>query len=172
MLNNLNVKISGSGCPNSCGISLLSDIGYTGVVQPVVIAEKCNGCGICPKACVVKAIDILDNKAVISEEKCRNCDFCVKSCPFDAIVEKKRGISIYVGGVGPHFMDDNYPSGVKLAEKIADFIDETEVLRITEVLLNIIKEKKKNMRAIIDEEGLDGIKKAILAKRQGHYERN
>lgn len=162
-LNNLNIKISGSGCPNSCGISLLSDIGYSGVVLPVVVSEKCNGCGICPKACVVKAIDIVDNKAVINEKKCRNCDFCVKSCPFDAIVEKKRGIAVYVGGVGPHFKDDNYSGAVKLAEKIADFIDEPEALRITEVLLNIIKEKNKNLRTIINEEGLGVIKTAVKA---------
>jgi len=164
-LSDLNIKISGSGCPNSCGISLLSDIGYSGVVLPVVVSEKCNGCGICPKACVVKAIDMADGKAIINEERCRNCDFCVKSCPFDAIVEKKRGIAVYAGGVGPHFKDDNYPGGVKLAEKVADFIDEAEALRITEVLLKIIKEKNKNMRTIMDEEGVDTIKTAIQAQK-------
>jgi len=50
-----------------------------------------------------------------------------------------------------------------LAEKVADFIDEAEALRITEVLLKIIKEKNKNMRTIIDEEGIDKIKIAIRA---------
>jgi sulfite reductase (ferredoxin) len=35
-LNNLGIKISASGCPNSCGISQLNDIGFYGVVEPEV----------------------------------------------------------------------------------------------------------------------------------------
>ena len=48
---------------------------------------------------------------------------------------------------------------------IQDFIDEAEALRITEVLLKIIKEKNKNMRTIMDEEGVDTIKTAIQAQK-------
>ena len=49
-LNDLDIKISASGCPNSCGISHLSDIGFMGVVEPAVDKKKCTGCDICTKA--------------------------------------------------------------------------------------------------------------------------
>ena len=161
-LNNNNIKISASGCPNNCGISFLSDIGYVGVVDPEIIEEKCNGCGICVKACRVKAISIVDNFAKIDKDKCKNCDQCIKSCPFDSIIERRKGIAILVGGTGPHFKDDiDYPSEVKLAEKLIDFIDETQVLRITENIFNFIKEKNMNVSGIIDEIGMQKFKELV-----------
>lgn len=161
-LNNLDIKISASGCPNSCGISHLSDIGFMGVVEPEVVEKKCTGCDICTKACRVGAIKIENKLAVIDLEKCRNCDICIKACPFDAIYEKRQGIAILVGGRGPGFLKDKKIGETRLGVKIIDFIDEKRALQITEKILVLVKEKNKTVAELIDEIGLENFKEAVL----------
>ncbi|MFA5839150.1 MAG: 4Fe-4S binding protein [Candidatus Margulisiibacteriota bacterium] len=161
-LNNLNIKISASGCPNSCGISHLSDIGFMGVVEPEVDASKCNGCGICSKACRVKAITLENKLAVIDLNKCKNCDLCVKACPFGAIVEKRKGIAIFVGGMGPHFFSDDYLGETRLGEKLIDFLDEEKAIVITERILLLVEKTGHNVASIIDGIGFEKFKEAVL----------
>lgn len=51
----------------------------------VQVTDKCIGCGTCIKGvCFVNAIDLIDNRAVISNE-CRGCGRCVENCPQKAI---------------------------------------------------------------------------------------
>ena len=168
-LNNLNIKISASGCPNSCGISHLSDIGFMGVVEPEVDEKKCNGCSICVKACRVNAIEMKNKLAVIDLGRCKNCGMCVKACPFDAIYEKRRGVAILVGGRGPHFMHDEQNGEPRLAEKIIDFFTEEHALQIAEKILKLLKEKNMNASNLIDEMGFEKFKRVILDKGDRHF---
>jgi len=51
----------------------------------LMVTDKCIGCGTCLKGvCFVDAIQIIDNRAKISEE-CRGCGRCVDICPQNAI---------------------------------------------------------------------------------------
>jgi Fe-S-cluster-containing hydrogenase component 2 len=51
----------------------------------VQVTDKCIGCGTCTKGiCFVNAIELSDNKAIISED-CRGCGRCIEICPNDAI---------------------------------------------------------------------------------------
>jgi dissimilatory sulfite reductase (desulfoviridin) alpha/beta subunit len=168
-LNNLNIKISASGCPNSCGISHLSDIGFMGVVEPEVDENNCNGCSICVKACRVNAIEMKNKLAVIDLGRCKNCGMCVKTCPFDAICEKRRGVTILVGGRGPHFMHDEQNGEPRLAEKIIDFVTEDRALQIAEKILKLLKEKNMNASNLIDEMGFEKFKRVILDKGDRHF---
>jgi len=53
--------------------------------------EKCNGCGLCAKACAEGAIKIIDGKAkLISEIYCDGLGACLGHCPQDAITIEKR----------------------------------------------------------------------------------
>lgn len=160
-LNNLNIKVSASGCPNSCGISHLSDIGFMGVVEPRLDQKRCNGCSICVKACRVNAIQMKDKLAVIDLKRCKNCGMCIKACPFDAIYEERKGISILVGGRGPHFMHDDQTGESHLAEKMVDFVSEEHALEITEEILRLLREKNKNAADLIEEIGLEKFKESI-----------
>ena len=160
-LDKLKITISASGCPNSCGISHLSDIGFVGVAEPEVDRKKCNGCGICVKACHMKAIEVKDQIAEIDLGKCKNCDRCIKACPFDAIYEKRKGVAILVGGRGPHFMHDDQMGETRLAEKLTDFITEEETLKITEGILKVLKEKERNAADLIEEIGLEKFKEEV-----------
>jgi dissimilatory sulfite reductase (desulfoviridin) alpha/beta subunit len=161
-LNDLDIKISASGCPNSCGISHLSDIGFIGVVEPAVNKKKCTGCDICTKACRVDAIKIENKLAVIDLDKCKNCDMCIKACPFDALYEKRQGVGILVGGRGAYFMNDQKTGDTRIGEKLIDFITEEEALRITQRILELAKAKNKTVAELIDELGFENFKDFVL----------
>ena len=53
--------------------------------------DKCNGCGICAKACAEGAMEIINGKAkLVSEVYCDGLGACVGHCPQDAITIEKR----------------------------------------------------------------------------------
>lgn len=50
----------------------------------VTVTDKCTGCEKCTNVCFVRAIKVIDKKAIISE-MCRGCGRCAEMCPKDAI---------------------------------------------------------------------------------------
>jgi formate hydrogenlyase subunit 6/NADH:ubiquinone oxidoreductase subunit I len=50
----------------------------------VQVTEACIGCGQCINACFLEGIQIIDNKAILSDN-CRGCGRCVDRCPHNAI---------------------------------------------------------------------------------------
>ncbi len=52
---------------------------------PVIQKDRCIGCGTCVQICPVRAIKLIDNKAVINYTYCRNCKICIPNCPEQAI---------------------------------------------------------------------------------------
>ncbi len=153
-LNNLDIRISAAGCPNSCGIAQLSDIGFYGVVEPEVDITNCNGCELCVPVCKRKAIRIEDGVAIIAQEKCKYCGQCIVVCPVDAIVEKRKGFAVLVGG--------KEGEDTRLGEVIAEFLSEEEALRVTEGCLRILKERNVNVATIIDEVGIEEFKGMLV----------
>jgi len=51
-----------------------------------VIEEKCNGCGLCVKACPQMAIEVENKQAIIDLDLCNYCSSCVSACRLRAIV--------------------------------------------------------------------------------------
>lgn len=58
--------------------------------------EKCNGCGLCVKACHEGAIGMVDGKAkLLREDYCDGLGDCLPACPMDAISFEEREAPAY-----------------------------------------------------------------------------
>ncbi len=78
-------------CPCCCLWRMLPDlapdIGTKVTKMPgvtVTVTDRCVGCKTCVSTCFVKAITVVDGRAVISDE-CRGCGRCVDVCPQNAL---------------------------------------------------------------------------------------
>lgn len=47
--------------------------------------EKCIGCGLCVKDCLIKDIELIDGKAHVKNKNCFKCGHCVAICPVEAV---------------------------------------------------------------------------------------
>lgn len=57
---------------------------------------KCNGCGLCAKACHEGAIGMADGKAVLlREDYCDGLGDCLPACPMDAISFAEKDVPAY-----------------------------------------------------------------------------
>lgn len=149
----LKITLSGSGCPNSCGIAHLSDIGFHGEVEPEVDPAACNGCGLCLTVCKRKAIEIKSEKAVIDLGKCGNCGQCVSLCPLSAVKEKRKGFAVLLGGRGG--------ADTRLGVKITEYATEDQALAVAEHFLSLVKANGGNAGETIDKLGIENIARKI-----------
>ena len=94
-IKNLKITISAAGCPSSCGIAHLSDIGFHGVVVPQVDMANCTGCGLCIAACKRKSIQVKDKKAIIDLKNCAYCGACRLLVPKKLSSEKGKVLQYY-----------------------------------------------------------------------------
>lgn len=93
-------KIAVGGCPNNCVKPDINDVGIIGQNLMEIDKELCRGCKVCSveKGCPMKAVSVIDGKAVIDYSSCINCGRCKKLCPFAATKVKTAGYKMHIGG--------------------------------------------------------------------------
>ncbi|MBW2245969.1 MAG: DUF362 domain-containing protein [Deltaproteobacteria bacterium] len=74
------IKNVGMGCASRRG-----KLAQHSTLAPLVIEEKCVGCGDCTDHCSQNALSLEEEKAVLDAKKCIGCGECIIICPNDAI---------------------------------------------------------------------------------------
>lgn len=75
------------------GLSKKNKTGNWSYYIPVLVKDKCNGCGICETFCPESCIEIKDNLRVVNDYYCKGCGICAAECPVDALtMEQKSGV--------------------------------------------------------------------------------
>lgn len=116
------IKNLGMGCTSRSG-----KLRQHRVVDLMVDASKCIGCGKCRKACPWGFPEIIEGKAHITSEGCMRCSLCASSCPTDAISligknELGKAIASAAFGVLSTF-EPKKVSYISFAKDITEFCD-------------------------------------------------
>jgi electron transfer flavoprotein alpha subunit len=123
--------------------------------------EVCTGCGNCVDNCLFVGIEIIDDKAILTEN-CTFCGACLDSCPVNAILiereefqVQKIDISQYKGVwvIAEHYKNEINPVVLQLLGKGGDLAKELEV-ELTLVILGYELDDQLNELSLY---GLDRI---------------
>ncbi len=99
----IKIKISITGCPNSCAKPHENDVGIMGIEKIAINTDGCDGCMMCSLTCKEKAITIENGKAILNQQICMYCGNCMDACPKNLITTVSKEYLILVGGkIGRH----------------------------------------------------------------------
>ena len=127
------VKVSVSGCPNSCSRPQISDLAVTGFAMPRFNLDACVGCGDCMEACPDHAIVMEDDHPVHDGEKCQGCFHCTQACPAECITLGHRGGRLTAGGkLGRH---------PHLADMVGEFASPREAIPVIDEIVRAFLEQ-------------------------------
>lgn len=150
-------KATVSACPNGCSKPLENELGFCAIVEPRLDREACNGCCLCVDICKEKALDMQDEKPVIDPGRCILCGDCLHCCPTDAWKAERTGYSVFAGG-----MNGRHP---QLGEKIAEFVDEEQGMRIVQRCVDFYRQRgnrRERFGDLIRRVGMDEFRAAVL----------
>lgn len=68
------------------GVSMIKDNLQTGFPVPLIDTGRCDGCGLCVRACANNVLVVQEGKAVVAQpETCEYTGLCALVCPREAI---------------------------------------------------------------------------------------
>lgn len=92
------IRIAVAGCPASCTAPQMADIGFVGMVEPVLDRATCDGCGLCADACDERSLVMRRGLPRRDPQRCAYCGACVAACPAKSLRAGRLGYTVYVGG--------------------------------------------------------------------------
>jgi len=150
-------KTSFSGCVRDCVRARAADLGFQGMVEPTLVAENCTHCTLCVKACQDDALVMtVDELPVRDEDRCIACGDCIKVCPFEAMVAKRVGHAVYVGGKHGKHPHAAYP--------VAELVPDDKVFDTIATTMAWYREhggKAERLGETIDRIGVDSYRRAL-----------
>lgn len=148
-------KIAIAGCPNACSEPQTKDFGLIGQATVCQGKANCIECLKCVEYCREEAIQIIGGKPRIDYQKCVRCGGA-KVCSSKALRIGQVGFKVLFGGkLGRH---------PRLAETLAELVDETKVLTIFKNCLTFyITEAKGGERfaALVERLGFSVVKSKL-----------
>jgi dissimilatory sulfite reductase (desulfoviridin) alpha/beta subunit len=148
-------KIAIAGCPNACSEPQTKDFGLIGQATVCRGKGSCIECLRCVEHCREDAIQIIDGEPRIDYRKCVRCGGA-RVCPSQALQIGQVGFKVLVGGkLGRH---------PKLAETLAELVDETEVLTIFRNSLTFYMTEARDeerFATLVDRLGISAVKSKL-----------
>ncbi len=152
------IKISVTGCPNSCAKPQDNDLGVMGIFKRVIDIDDCSGCGICAETCPDDAIIMEEDEAIVIQDRCRLCGACAGVCPENRILGRI-AYRIFVGGkVGRH---------PKPGRFLFDVGSQQEVISLFRKLIDWSKNNAaagERLGDCLDRVGIEQFKQEILSE--------
>jgi dissimilatory sulfite reductase (desulfoviridin) alpha/beta subunit len=146
-----------AGCVRDCVKSRMMDLGFQGMVEPELVSDKCTQCTLCARTCEDDALEMdADDYPVRDVDKCIACGDCIKVCPFDAMVAKRVGHAVFVGGKHGKHPHAAYP--------VAEFVTDDEVMEIIDITMAWYREhgtRGERLGNTLDRAGVDSYRKAL-----------
>ena len=146
-----------AACVRDCVKARMTDLGFQGMVEPRLVAENCTHCTLCVKACQDDALHMGDDELPVRDlDKCISCGDCIKSCPFDAMVSRRIGHAVFVGGKHGKHPHAAYP--------VAEFVADEQVMEVIETTMDWYREHGDHGERIgnaLDRVGVDSYRRAL-----------
>jgi dissimilatory sulfite reductase (desulfoviridin) alpha/beta subunit len=146
-----------AGCVRDCVKARAMDLGFQGMVEPHLIAENCTHCTLCVKACQDDALHMGEDGLPVRDfDKCISCGDCIKSCPFEAMLPKRIGHAVFVGGKHGKHPHAAYP--------VAEFVPDEQVMEVIEATMDWYGkhgERGERIGDVLDRVGIDSYRRTL-----------
>jgi anaerobic sulfite reductase subunit C len=150
-------KVCFAGCPRDCVRSRHADLGFQGMVRPVLLPENCTHCTLCARACQDDALS-MDPRGlpVWDPARCIGCGDCVKACAFEAMAAGCVGHAVFAGGKHGKHPHAAYP--------IAELVPDEQVPAVIETTMAWYREQAvsaERLGDVFDRVGVDSYRRAL-----------
>ena len=146
-----------SGCVRDCVKARGTDLGFQAMVEPELKPERCTGCTLCVRACDDDALRMGEDGLPVRDlSKCISCGDCIKVCAFEALVARRVGHAVYVGGKHGKHPHVAYP--------VAEFVSDEQVPEVIRVTMAWYREQGLPAERIgntLDRVGIDSYRGAL-----------
>ncbi len=146
-----------SGCVRDCPKARGADLGFQAMVEPELKPELCTQCTLCVRACDDEALHMSEEGRPVRDlSKCISCGDCIKVCAFEAMVPKRVGHAVYVGGKHGKHPHAAYP--------VAQFVTDEQAPAVIQTTMDWYRAhglRGERLGETLDRVGIDRFRRAL-----------